>query len=53
MRTFDDRYSYEDFKRLGVIHLNSLITTWTISVNKGPSFPFIMSEPKRVFFHKG
>lgn len=23
MRTFDDGYSYGDFKRLGVIHLNS------------------------------
>ena len=53
MRKFDDGYSCEDFKRLGVIHLNSLIKTWTISVNKGPNFPFIKSQPKRVFFHKG
>ena len=30
-----------------------MITTWTISVNKGPNFPFIKSQPKRVFFHKG
>ena len=51
MRTFDDGYSYEDFKRLGVIHLNSLIKTWTISVNKGANFPFIKSQPKRIFFH--